>query len=121
MRKVWIGTNERAPLFSPKSWTVYKRPFRTNNDLEGQNNRLKKFCRGKCLHFYRFLSVIDGEFKALTINMILASEKKIIKIRKRTEIYKDREINALSQRYSRGELTTSNFLSRMGRIYTPTL
>ena len=99
MDKTWIGTDRRSAIFPPSAWTVFKRPFRTNNDLEGQNNRLKKYCRGKKLHLYRFLIIIDNEFKSLSMNVTLATEKKLAKIRKRNEMLKDSKIQQLTIQY----------------------
>lgn len=116
---MWIGNPDKSAKFPPKCWTVYKRPFRTNNDLEGQNNRLKKFCRGKKLHLYKFFSIINTEFKVVQLNWALIKEKKVIKFRKKSEKLKDQRILQLTATYVNGPLTTSKFLSRLARVYAP--
>ncbi len=47
--------------FPPESWSVYKRTYRTNNDVEGYHNRLNRNARQPNLNLYTLIDVLHKE------------------------------------------------------------
>ena len=115
--KVWIGTDERRAKFKPRNWSVWKRPFRTNNDVEGFHNRIKRVCGNSRVNFYRFLGIIANEMVITNLNLALISEGRILRINKKNERIKDSKIISLSNKYEERTITTMSFLKRLSQIY----
>ena len=58
MKRQWIEN----PVFTPKDWSVYKQPVRTNNDIEGWHNALNRRAGGQCnLPLYYLIELLDRE------------------------------------------------------------
>lgn len=80
IQEQWIDST----IFSPKDWSVYKQPVRTNNDIEGWHNGLKRRAGGRCrLDFYQLIELLHREARLTSITIKLVSDKKLKRIQRK--------------------------------------
>ena len=70
----WIDTN----IFPPSSWSAYRQPFRTNNDIERWHNFLNLPAGGKVhLPFYLLIHLLHQESSVWTVQLRLVNARKL--------------------------------------------
>ena len=67
----WI----KSRVFPPENWSVYKLPFRTNNDVEGWHHRINKKSKINT-PFYLMVQLLYAEAKQISTNVELLNLKK---------------------------------------------
>ena len=73
-----------STIFTPKDWSVFKQPIRTNNDIEGWHNALNRRAGGQCrLQFYLLIELLHREARLTSITIKLVSDKKLKRIQRR--------------------------------------
>ena len=66
----WINTN----TFPPSSWSVYRQPVRTNNDIEGWHNSFKQRAGGRVhLPFYLLIQLLHWDSSVCTVQVGLVN------------------------------------------------
>lgn len=76
----WI----ESTINTPKDWSVFKQPIRTNNDIEGWHNALNLRAGGQCrLQFYLLIELLHREAHLTSITIKLDSDKKLKSIKRR--------------------------------------
>ncbi|KAI8488921.1 hypothetical protein Bbelb_334390 [Branchiostoma belcheri] len=72
--KRWV----KSTFHPPQSWSVFKKVVRTNNDVEGWHNALKKRAADKChLPFYLLLPQLQKEAALVELNIRLVRDQKL--------------------------------------------
>ena len=80
IQEQWI----EGTIFTPKDWSVFKQPIRTNNDIEGWHNVLNRRAGGQCrLQFYLLIELLHREARLTSITIKLVSDKKLKRIQRR--------------------------------------
>ena len=73
----WINTN----TFPHSSWSVYRQPVHTNNDVEGWHNSLSRLAGGRVhLPFYLLIQLLHRESSVCTVQVRLANTRKLQRI-----------------------------------------
>ena len=81
IKRRWIEN----PVFTPKDWSIYKQPIRTNNDIEGLHNALNRRTGGQCgLPLYYLIELLDREAKLTAVTIRLVSERKLKRMQRKT-------------------------------------
>ena len=80
IKRQWIEN----PVFSP-DWSVYKQPVRTNKDMEGWHNTLKRTAGEQCgLPLYYLIGLLDREAKLTAVTIRLIPERKLKRMKGKT-------------------------------------
>ena len=79
IQEQWI----ESTIFTPKDWSVFKQPIRTNNDIEGWHNALNRRAGGQCrLQFYLLIELLHREARLTSITIKVVSDKKLKSIKR---------------------------------------
>lgn len=74
IKRQWIENS----IFTPKDWSVYQQPIRTNNDIEGWHNALNRRAGGQSgLPLYSLIELLDREARLTAVTIRLVSENKL--------------------------------------------
>ena len=66
--------------FTPVTWSVFKRPFRTNNDVEGWHTRFNVASNNSAgLNFYKIVSLLHDEAATVTLTRAFISEGVVLR------------------------------------------
>ena len=98
IKETWIE-NE---IWSPERWSVYKRPIRTNNDLEGWHFRLNAKAH-KNLPMYMLIKLIHKEAATVTWQMRMLSEGKVLRRRKARQQCVEAALHKLWTQFAEGK------------------
>ncbi|MPC61390.1 hypothetical protein E2C01_055462 [Portunus trituberculatus] len=74
IRNTWIYSN----IWPPKSWCVYGRSIRANNDVEGRHHHINLKTRKGQLNFYLLIKHLRDEAKYVTLQVRLLSDGKVL-------------------------------------------
>ena len=78
--RTWI----RNVLWPPTAWSAYQLPVRTNNDVEGWHNRLKKKARKRLLNVYLLVRLLQKEAECVDLQVKLVSDGKLTRKQKKS-------------------------------------
>ena len=105
-----------SPIWSPRSFCVYHRLVRTNNDVEGYHNRLNRKCRKEHPPFYQLLEVLYKEASIVEITAKLVTNQDVRLHRKKRTKYVQQKICDLWDLYDQGHIEPMAFLEAIGRF-----
>ena len=71
MRSTWIEN----PVWNPRTWSIYQRRVRTNNDVEGWHTRLIANAGRANLTFYILIPLLRREADLVDITFRLVTEE----------------------------------------------
>jgi hypothetical protein len=111
----WITST----VWPPSTWTVFNRPVRTNNDVEGWHHRLNiRAGRGQ-LQFYVFVPLLYRASLLVNIQMRQLSDSKLKRLQRKT--YKDMQgkLFKMWEKYIDGDLTASKLLNKAAYLVSP--
>ena len=94
------------PMFPPQSWSVYKMPIRTNNDVEGWHNALNRRAGRDSLQFYVLIELLHNEAMLVSLQMRLVSDDKLSRIQKKN-------IN----NYRRNSMSNGSYMNKEARLW----
>ncbi len=115
LEATWI----RSELWPIPSWSVYGRSIRTNNDVEGYHNRLNRRAKKGNLSFYLLVTLLYHESRDIPLQCKLVKEKKLRRQQRKSAKQTQGRLMQLWEDYGAHRLTTSELLSRCGKIYGP--
>lgn len=113
----YVGTQWiHNTVFIIKSWSVYRRPFRTNNDVEGWHNRLNLASNNAGLNFYKMIHLLHDE--AIDVDHTCQFLTNGVLLRRQRILY--RKLHELIyeawNEFDNGDLTAKDLLKKCGKI-----
>jgi len=115
VHKTWIADDA---LWPPACWSVFRRPVRTNNDVEGWHYRLNRRARSGHLPVYVLVRLLHDEAVISQQYVRLVSDGKLTRNQKK--IYKSmhKRLDGLWTEFERNE-TAKQLLYACAYIYGP--
>ena len=107
--------------FPVTAWSVYQRPFRTNNDVEGWHNRFNLATNSAGLNFYKLVGCLYDE--AVTVQYVRRFVSQGLLSRKQKKIYVrlHGRMMSLWDTFSEGNLTAKQLLSKCAKLNAPSI
>ena len=104
----------------PSSWSAFRRPIRTNNDVEGWHCRLNRRARSSHLPFYVLVRLLWEESQVTNLHVQLVSDRKLT----RSQTTKYRRLHChldttWSQLIEAGEKSAKQLLNACAYMYGP--
>ena len=116
IQEQWI----ESTIFTPKDWSVFKQPIRTNNDIEGWHNALNRRAGGQCrLQFYLLIELLHREARLTSITIKLVSDKKLKRIQRRKYRQLQQKLFDAWEQYQRGNKSASQLLRCCSHLNGP--
>ena len=114
VKETWI-----TGQFPPETWCVYQRIVRTNNDVEGWDNRLNTKAERGNLPMYLLVELLHVEASLIPLTKQLITEDKLRKYQRlQTKAIQGR-LSKLWAQYRGGEVATSHLLKAVSWIAAP--
>ena len=106
-------------IWPPNSWSVYHRAVRTNNDVEGWHYRMNAKAKKNSLPFYLLLKLLYREATAVSWQVKLLSEGKII--RSQRKCYRSITVRLEKHwfEFDAGKISAKRLLKLCSRLYSP--
>jgi len=76
---MWVSST----VWSRSTWSAFRRPVRTNNDVEGWHYRLKRQARSSHLPLYVLICLLHVEAQVCELHLKLVSDRKLTKAQKK--------------------------------------
>ncbi|KAH3868368.1 uncharacterized protein LOC127867754 [Dreissena polymorpha] len=112
IQSTWLDSS----IWAPEEWSVYRQTVRTNNDTEGWHRRLSlKAADHKC-SFYVLVPLLRREAEYLPVQAQLVREG-TGRVRRNVYVNLDEQLGQLWEEYDHRELTTEDFLTKIGETY----
>ncbi|XP_064639544.1 uncharacterized protein LOC135495062 [Lineus longissimus] len=73
IRRNWVDTTE----WTPKKWSVFNQPIRTNNDCEGWHGDLNRHARRGNIAFYVLVKLLHEQAELVSIQVRLVQAAKL--------------------------------------------
>lgn len=110
--RTWVRNN----VWTPASLSVFQRPIRTNNDVEGYHRRLNHSGRPG-MKLYILVPLLHREASRLTLQVRLVSDGKLR--RKQRKIYGtvQKRLFEAWAKYAEGQLSASRLLRTCSKVY----
>ena len=106
--------------FSPKDWSVYRQPIRTNNDIEGWHHALNRRAGGKSnLPLYILIELLHREAKLTAITVRLVSDNKLKRIQRKVYRQLQTKLFASWDKYDNREKTAAQLLKCCAKLNGP--
>jgi len=84
LKNVWtITVRGCRTVWYPSTWSAFRRPVRTNNDVEGWHYRLKRRARYSHLPLYVLICLLHDEAQVCELHLKLVSDRKLTKTQKK--------------------------------------
>ena len=116
IQEQWI----ESTVFTPKDWSVFKQPIRTNNDIEGWHNALNRRAGGQCrLQFYLLIELLHREARLTSITIKLVSDKKLKRIQRRKYRQLQQKLFDAWEQYQTGNKSASQLLRCCSHLNGP--
>ena len=116
IKRQWIEN----PVFTPKDWSIYKQPIRTNNDIEGWHSALYHRAGGKCgLPLYYLIELLDREAKLTAVTIRLVSERKLKHMQRKTYRHLQAKLFEHWEQYDNRQKTASQLLKLCSHLNGP--
>ena len=72
-----------STVWPPSSWSAFRRPIRTNNDVEGWHYRLNRRARSRHLSLYILIALLHNESQLCSVHLKLVSDRKLTRSQKK--------------------------------------
>ncbi|XP_073258751.1 uncharacterized protein [Porites lutea] len=116
IQEQWI----ESTIFTPKDWSVFKQPIRTNNDIEGWHSALNRRAGGQCrLQFYLLIELLHREARLTSITIKLVSDKKLKRIQRRKYRQLQQKLFDAWEQYQTGNKSASQLLRCCSHLNGP--
>ena len=116
VKRQWI----KNAVFSPKDWSVYRQPIRTNNDIEGWHHALNRRAGGKSnLPLYILIELLHREAKLTAITVRLVSDNKLKRIQRKVYRQVQTKLFASWDKYDNREKTAAQLLKCCAKLNGP--
>ena len=103
----------------PEDYSVFGRPIRTNNDVEGRHHRLRARAGESNLHLYVLISLLHHEADVAALHVQLVSEGKLRRQQRKQYQQIQGKILVIWGEYRKGNMTASSLFRDISRIYAP--
>ena len=116
IKRQWIENT----IFTPKKWSVYQQPIRTNNDIEGWRNALNRRAGGQSgLPLYSLIERLYREVRLTAVTIKLVSEKKLKRMQRK--LYRDLQARLFDvwEQYDNRQKTAIQLLKTCSRLNGP--
>lgn len=111
----WINST----IWPPENWSVYRRPIRTNNDVEGYHRRINGIAGRPKLEFYVMVQLLKEECQLANIQLELIRDNRLKKIQRRKYVQLQAKIFDAWDDYDNGQITAAGLLRRCSYVYMP--
>ncbi|KAJ8305953.1 hypothetical protein KUTeg_016498, partial [Tegillarca granosa] len=109
-----------SSVWTVSLWSVFNMSVRTNNDVERWHRRINDRAHGSAnVPFYLLIQLLHREAKCLPTQVKLICEGKLKRVQRKSTLKLFKKLHSLWNAYENGEVSTSQFLKRCGRIYAP--
>ncbi|XP_068725452.1 uncharacterized protein [Montipora capricornis] len=116
IQEQWIDST----IFLPRDWSVFNKPIRTNNDIEGWHNALNRRAGGKCrLQFYQLIELLHREARLTSLTIKLISDKKLKRIQRREYRQLQQKLFDAWEQYQTGNKNAAQLLSCCSHLNGP--
>jgi hypothetical protein len=106
VERQWV----HSTTFPIASWSVYKRPFRTNNDVEGWHHKLNVGSRTSGLNMYKLIDVLHIEAIDVEYVSRFVSQKLMLRCQRKLYARLHERIFQLWEKFGVGELSAKQLL-----------
>lgn len=106
-------------LWPPSSWSAFRRPIRTNNDVEGWHYRLNRRARSHHLPFYVLVRLLWEESQTSKLSIQLVSDQKLKRNQKKKYRSLHCRLDTLWTEYESGEKSAKKLLNACAFMYGP--
>jgi len=111
----WVSST----VWPPSSWTAYRRPIRTNNDVEGWHYRLNRRARSTHLLLYVLLGLLWREAHVCAVQVKLVSDRKLTRSQKKSYQQLHSRLAELWKQDETGSKSAKQLLHACSFIYAP--
>ena len=111
VRRQWIDST----VWPPSTWSVFRQPIRTNNDVEGWHRRLNVRANQGALNLYQLLQLLHSEALLVNLNIRLMSENGTSRYQRKVYSKLHTRINTYWDEYSAGTRSASSLLGACSR------
>lgn len=116
IKRQWI---ENAN-FTPKDWSVYRQPIRTNNDIEGWHNALNRRAGGQGgLPLYSLIELLEREARLTAVTIRLVSDKKLKRVQRKVYRSLQGRLFDIWEQYDNRQKTAIQFLKTCSHLNGP--
>jgi len=111
VRRTWVDG-----CWRPATWSVFRQPVCTNNDVEGWHHRLNAKASHGRLNLYQLLQLLHDEARLVTLSVRLLSECGTSPMQRKSYAQLHSRIFQLWDEYSDGSRSASSLLSACSRV-----
>lgn len=108
----WIS-NKTFPIHS---WSAFKRPFRTNNDVEGWHHKLNFSAHSAGLNLYKLVHILHLEATDVEYACRFVSERLMLRCQRKRYVRLHGRINNLWEQFGLGELSAKQLLKSCSHL-----
>ena len=113
----WIKTS----LWNPETWSIFKQPIRTNNDVEGWHGALNRHARRGNLTFYLLVKLLHEQSKLIGIQIRLVSDNKLQRRQRKEYRLMHGQINQVWDSYIAGDKSARQVLRKCSHLVAPNI
>ena len=106
IRNTWIYSS----IWPPRSWCVFGRSIRTNNDVEGWHHHINLKARKGQLSFYLLVKLLHDEAKLVPIQVRLLSDGKVLRRQRAKYTRHHGRLASLWEEYNAGDRSAKQLL-----------
>ena len=106
-------------VFRPSAWSMFQQNVRTNNDVEGWNNRLNRNAGQAQIQMYLLIELHHKEAEYVGIQTRLVQANDLRRMERKEYRDTNLRIKKLWDLFSSGKITAKHLLASCGRIYAP--
>ena len=108
----WINN----ATFIRTSWSVYQRPFRTNNDVEGWHHRFNLNSNNTGLNLYKLIELLHDEAQDVALNCELLSNGIVLRRQRKTHVNLHLRIHKAWNQFASGDITAKQLMTKCRHI-----
>jgi len=111
----WVSSS----MWPPAAWTVYGRPIRTNNDVEGWHYSLNRKASQSGLNKYLLFALLANEAAMVAVSVKPLSDKKVRRTQKKGTASTEGRLKQYWAEYQTGTRSVPHLLKACARMYAP--
>ncbi|XP_076059340.1 uncharacterized protein LOC143035960 [Oratosquilla oratoria] len=113
----WIENS----LWNPETWSIFKQPIRTNNDVEGWHGVLNHHARCGKLCFYRLVKLLHEQSQLINIQIRLVSDNKLQHRQRKEYRLVQGQVNQVWDSYIAGDKSARQVLHKCSHLVAPNI
>ena len=103
-------------LFPVESWSVFQRPHRTNNHVEGWHRRLNSLAKGNSLNMYKLIGLLHQEAKDVSLTCRFIREGRLHCYQKPKYANHHRRVHEIWEQFANGDLPAKQLLKKCAHV-----